>query len=486
MKGNKRNGFIKVLAAFVCCGVLCFIFTGAAELNASDLHTGQPLLSGLVNGGASLSALLTVPRFDFDKVISDYNRQESDNTSSQGSITEKEEQTPQTDSNQTSSDIHTSDGQSREESGTNTNSDAPAEDVLVDVSEPLTPETKIISLNLRGDKNDLADFTAKDGEIRRVTYTPLEADNIINLENGQLRNCTELENGDILKIASKPADIDIELNNGKIIPSIGFGTWKLKNNEETVEIIKDAIKCGYRHIDTAFAYGNEETIGKGIKESNIDRKDLFITGKLWNDDRGYENIINACKRTIKNLNCEYLDLYLIHWPASKAVHDDWIEINKETWQALEYLYEQGLVKAIGVCNFKINQLEELIKTAKIKPMVNQIEFHIGVYNKDILDYCNRNNIVVEAWSPLGSGKLFKVEELKLMASKYNVSVAQLCIRWCLQNNTLPLPKSKNIERIKNNLDVFNFEITNEDMEYLNNFRKVGSSGLDSETITLFN
>ena len=278
----------------------------------------------------------------------------------------------------------------------------------------------------------------------------------------------------------------MELNNGKIIPSIGFGTWKLKNNEETIEIIKEAIKYGYRHIDTAFAYGNEETIGKGIKESNIDRKDLFITGKLWNDDRGYENIINACKRTIKNLNCEYLDLYLIHWPASKAVHDDWIEINKETWQALEYLYEQGLVKAIGVCNFKINQLEELIKTAKIKPMVNQIEFHIGVYNKDILDYCNRNNIIVEAWSPLGSGKLFKVEELKEMASKYNVSVAQLCIRWCLQNNTLPLPKSKNIERIKNNLDVFNFEITNEDMEYLNNFRKVGSSGLDSETITLFN
>ena len=278
----------------------------------------------------------------------------------------------------------------------------------------------------------------------------------------------------------------MELNNGKIIPSIGFGTWKLKNNEETVEIIKEAIKCGYSHIDTAFAYGNEETIGKGIKESNIDRKDLFITGKLWNDDRGYENIINACKRTIKNLNCEYLDLYLIHWPASKAVHDDWIEINKETWQALEYLYEQGLVKAIGVCNFKINQLEELIKTAKIKPMVNQIEFHIGVYNKDILDYCNRNNIVVEAWSPLGSGKLFKVEELKLMASKYNVSVAQLCIRWCLQNNTLPLPKSKNIERIKNNLDVFNFKITDEDMEYLNNFSEVGSSGLDSETITLFN
>ena len=278
----------------------------------------------------------------------------------------------------------------------------------------------------------------------------------------------------------------MKLNNGIVIPPIGFGTWKLKNNDETVEIIKEAIGCGYRHIDTAFAYGNEETIGKGIKVSNINRKELFITGKLWNDDRGYENIINACKRTIKNLNCEYLDLYLIHWPASKAVHDDWIEINNETWKAFEYLYEQGLVKAIGVCNFKINQLEELIKVAKIKPMVNQIEFHIGAYNKDILDFCYKNDILVEAWSPLGSGKLFKVDELKDMALKYNVSVAQLCIKWCLQNNTLPLPKSKSIERIKNNLDVFDFEISKEDMEFLNNFREVGNSGLDSETITLFN
>ena len=278
----------------------------------------------------------------------------------------------------------------------------------------------------------------------------------------------------------------MKLNNGIIIPPIGFGTWKLKNNDETIDIIVEAIKSGYHHIDTAFAYGNEETIGKGIKKANTKREELFITGKLWNDDRGYENIINACKRTIKNLNCEYLDLYLIHWPASKAVHTDWIEINNETWKAFEYLYEQGLVKAIGVCNFKINQLEELIKVAKIKPMVNQIEFHIGAYNKDILEYCNKNDILVEAWSPLGSGKLFKVNELKDMALKYNVSVAQLCIRWCIQNNTLPLPKSKNIERIKNNLDVFDFEITKDDMDYLNNFRDVGNSGLDSETITLFN
>lgn len=276
------------------------------------------------------------------------------------------------------------------------------------------------------------------------------------------------------------------LSNNNKIPCIGFGTWKLKNNDETSEIIKEAIKCGYRHFDTAFAYGNEEAVGKGLKESKINREELFITGKLWNDDRGYDNIINACKRTINNLQCDYLDLYLIHWPASKTVHDDWIEINNETWKAFEYLYQNGYVKAIGVCNFKKNQLEELLKSAKIKPMVNQIEFHIGFRQEETVDYCNKNNILVEAWSPLGSGKILKVESLKEIADKYNVSVAKLCLRWCLQNGTIPLPKSKNIERMQDNLDIFNFEISEEDMQMLNNFPYVGGSGLDSETLTLFN
>lgn len=276
------------------------------------------------------------------------------------------------------------------------------------------------------------------------------------------------------------------LNNNNQILLVGFGTWKLKNNEQTVEIIKEAIKCGYRHFDTAFAYGNEEAVGKGLKESLINREELFITGKLWNDDRGYDNIINACKRTISNLQCEYLDLYLIHWPASKAVHDDWIDINNETWKAFEYLYQNGYVKAIGVCNFKKNQLEELLKIAKIKPMVNQIEFHVGFRQEDTVDYCKKNNILVEAWSPLGSGKMLKVEALKEIADKYNVSVAQLCLRWCLQNETIPLPKSKDTQRMKENLNIFNFEISEEDMQILNDFPYVGGSGLDSETITLFN
>lgn len=275
------------------------------------------------------------------------------------------------------------------------------------------------------------------------------------------------------------------LANHITIPSIGYGTWKLKNKEETIEIIKNAVQSGYRHFDTAFAYGNEEVIGKGLKASNIKREELFITGKLWNDDRGYENVINACQRTIKNLACDYLDLYLIHWPASKAVHENWREINCETWKALEYLYQKGYVKAIGVCNFKKNQLKELMKNAQIMPMVNQIEFHIGQRQEEIYHFCMENNILIEAWSPLGSGKMLKVEQLQEMALKYNVTVAQLCIKWCLQNKVLPLPKSKNKERMILNLDVNSFEITEDDMKILNNFPYVGGSGLDSETLTLF-
>lgn len=275
------------------------------------------------------------------------------------------------------------------------------------------------------------------------------------------------------------------LNNNNKIPKIGFGTWKLKNNNDTIEIIKNAVMSGYRHFDTAYAYGNEVMVGKGLKESNIDRKELFISSKLWNDDRGYDNIINACKRSIENLGCEYLDMYLIHWPASKAVHDDWIDINNETWKAFEYLYNEGLVKAIGVCNFKVNQLEELIKNANIKPMVNQIEYHIGQRQSDIIDYCFNNNIVVEAWSPLGSGKMLKNDVIQNMAKKYNISPAQLCIKWCLDNGVLPLPKSKDKDRMKENLDIFDIIISKEDKEILDNMPYIGGSGLDSEEITLF-
>lgn len=277
-----------------------------------------------------------------------------------------------------------------------------------------------------------------------------------------------------------------KINNGNELPFLAYGTWKLPNNEETIEIVANAIKSGYRYIDTASAYLNEEYVGKGIKASNIKREELFIAGKLWNEDRGYDNIISACKKTINNLECEYLDVYLIHWPASPAVHENWEEINNETWKAFEYLYETGLVKAIGVCNFKINQLKSLIKHCKIKPMINQIEFHPGFMQKDILELCQKSDILIEAWSPLGSGKMLKKEELKNIATKYNKDVAQICIKWCLENNVLPISKTKNLERMKTNQEIEDFSISKEDMEYLNNLPYLGGSGLDSETITIFN
>lgn len=279
--------------------------------------------------------------------------------------------------------------------------------------------------------------------------------------------------------------MNYKLNNNLEIPSIAFGTWKFKNDETTSEIIKNAINSGYKYIDTAKAYGNEEYIGKGIKKANIDRKDIIIGGKLWNEDKeNKETIIEACKKSIRELDCEYLDIYLMHWPASPAVHDNWREINKNTWEAMEEIYTLGLAKSIGVCNFKVSQLEELLKNAKVKPMINQIEYHPGFTQKEIVEYCKKEGILVEAWSPLGSGKMMKKEELKEIANKYQKDVAQICIKWCLQNEVLPIPKTSNIERMKSNLQVEDFKISKEDMEYLNNLQYRGS-GLDSETITLF-
>lgn len=280
--------------------------------------------------------------------------------------------------------------------------------------------------------------------------------------------------------------MNYKLNNGLVIPSIAFGTWKFADNDETSQIITNAIECGYRYIDTAKSYGNEISVGKGIKNAIIKREDVIIGGKLWNDDRGYDNIIKACYKTIETLDCKYLDIYLVHWPASKAVHDNWKEINAETWKAMEYLYKSGIVKAIGVCNFKVNQLETLLETARIKPMINQIECHPGFMQQEIIDFCNQQDILVEAWSPLGSGKLLKKEQLKEIAIKYKKDVAQICIKWCLQNGVLPLPKTSDMERMKSNLNVFDFEISKDDMDYLNNLPYMAASGLDSETITIFN
>lgn len=270
-----------------------------------------------------------------------------------------------------------------------------------------------------------------------------------------------------------------KLTNGVEIPCIGFGTWQTPDGEVAVDSVKAALKAGYRHIDTAAAYGNEEGVGKAIKESGIDRKEIFVTSKLWNSDRGYDKTIKAFELSLKKLDMEYMDLYLIHWPSNKK---DGQKVNSDTWKAFEELYNSGKIKAIGVSNFLQHHLESLMEEAEVAPMVNQIEFHPGFMQEEVVSFCKSKDILIEAWSPLGTGKLLKNKELIEIAGKYNKSVAQLCIRWCLQNGTLPLPKSVTPERIVENAKVFDFEISQEDIKAINAMPYIGGSGLNPDTV----
>ncbi len=273
------------------------------------------------------------------------------------------------------------------------------------------------------------------------------------------------------------------LNNGIKIPCIGYGTWQAQSGKVAVDSGKEAIKLGYRHIDCAAVYANEKSVGQAIIESGIKREDLFVTSKLWNDYRGYDEALAAFERTLKDLQLDYLDLYLIHWPAAIGKTKDWEAENAQTWRAMEKLYEDGRVKAVGVSNFLVHHLEALKKTAKINIMVDQIEFHPGMMQQKTLDYCKRNDILVEAWSPLGTGKMLGNAVLKKIAGRYDKSVAQLCIRWCIQNDALPLPKSVTPSRILENSQVFDFEISRQDMDTINKMEYFGGSGLDPDEIT---
>lgn len=265
---------------------------------------------------------------------------------------------------------------------------------------------------------------------------------------------------------------DIKLNNGVYIPSVGFGT-SLLTGDECVQVIKKAIDIGYRHIDTASAYENEIEIGKAIKESHVDRRNLFITSKVWKDSMGYENTIKSFDKSLEKLGLEYIDLFLIHWPSNK---DN--KLNIDTWKALEKLYKEGKVKAIGVSNFLKHHLEMLLDNCEIIPAVNQIEFHPGLIRKETVDFCRERNIVIEAWAPLGKGKMLSNDILINIAKEYNISTAQLCLKWCLQNGIIPLPKSVNQERMKQNLDLFDFRISEYDMEKINNMEFFAGSDMD--------
>lgn len=248
------------------------------------------------------------------------------------------------------------------------------------------------------------------------------------------------------------------LHNNVKIPSIGFGTYKSGDDEETAKVIKNALNVGYRMIDTASFYGNEVGIGNGIKESGVNREEIFLVTKLWNDDHGYEKTIEAFNKSLKNLQVDYIDLYLVHWPN---------ELNAETWRAFEHLYEIGKVKAIGVCNFKVKHLEELRKTAKIVPMVNQVEIHPFSIKNEIVNYCKDNNIQAIAWSPISRGRVFSTELLINLSEKYKKSIAQIVLKWHMQRGVIAIPKSSNENRIKENIDIFDFELSSEEMEAIN-------------------
>ena len=255
-----------------------------------------------------------------------------------------------------------------------------------------------------------------------------------------------------------------ELHNGVQVPCIGFGTYQAENGETAVSAVKEAILQGYRHIDTAAGYGNEASVGIAVKQSGIPREEVFITSKLQNTHHGYENTMAAFEETMKNLDMDYLDLYLIHWPNPIKYRDDWQAANAGTWKAFEELYKAKRIRAIGISNFHPHHIDELMKTAEITPMVNQIRLCPGDTQDEVVAYCKARNIVLQAYSPLGTGKIFEVPEIQAIAQKYGKTIAQICIRWSLQMGFLPLPKSTTASRIKENADVFDFELSAEDVQ----------------------
>ncbi|MBQ7915775.1 MAG: aldo/keto reductase [Firmicutes bacterium] len=248
------------------------------------------------------------------------------------------------------------------------------------------------------------------------------------------------------------------LYNGVQIPCVGFGTWQAPDGDVTKTAVLAALEAGYRHIDTAAAYGNEGSVGAAIAESGLAREDLFITTKLANPMHGYESTMQAFEKSMKLLGLDYLDLYLIHWPNPIKFRDCWKEVNAGTWKAFEELYKAGRIRSIGVSNFLPHHIEALMETSEILPMVNQIKLCPGETQEETAQYCREHNILLEAYSPMGTGKIFSVPQMQELAEKYNRTIAQICIRWSLQMGYLPLPKSVTPSRIQENTQVFDFEL----------------------------
>ena len=271
------------------------------------------------------------------------------------------------------------------------------------------------------------------------------------------------------------------LSNNVSIPELGFGTWQTPNGDVAVSAVKKALEVGYRHIDTAQGYKNEDSVGQAIKESGIPREEIFLTTKLWNENHSYDLVLSSFEESLKKLQTDYIDLFLIHWPNPVKFRDNWQSANAETWRAMEELYQAGKIKAIGVSNFLPHHFEELKKTATIFPMVNQIFLAPGELQKEVVSYCQEHNVLLEAYSPLGTGKIFDVPEMQELFDKYGKTIAQIAIRWSLQHGFLPLPKSVTPSRIEENLAVFDFELSDEDMQRIDQLDGVVGKATNPDT-----
>ncbi len=266
------------------------------------------------------------------------------------------------------------------------------------------------------------------------------------------------------------------LSNGVKVPCVGYGTYLAPNGDVTKNAVLEALKVGYRHVDTAFAYGNEEAVGEGIKASGIARDEIFVTTKHWVTMRGYEKATEAIDISLKNLGLDYLDLYLIHWPCVEKVSPDWKEINAGTWKAFEDAYKSGKIRAIGVSNFQKKHTDALLERCEIAPMVNQIEFHPGYTQMDTVNYSKEQGMLVQAFSPLGCGAVLSDETLAKIAAKYGKSVAQVCLRFVLQSGLNVLTKSVTPSRILENTQIFDFELSAEDMATIAAMPELGFTG----------
>ena len=279
---------------------------------------------------------------------------------------------------------------------------------------------------------------------------------------------------------------EVVLNNGVKIPVIGFGTYK-STIDEGFRVISDAIKAGYRHLDTAALYENEEEVGQALSESGIPRSEFFITSKLRRNCLGYDNTKREFEESLKKLKTDYLDLYLIHWPRSdygRDDFDDWKELDRESWRAMEELVKDGKIRAIGVSNFLPHHLDNLLETAEIVPAVNQLELHPGYLQEEAVEYSRKKGIEIEAWSPMGRARLADDPLLKKIAARYEMSVARLCLCFCLQSGFIIIPKSTHFERMQENLTVKDDIISEADMKLIREMPETGWSGEhpDRETV----